>query len=161
VRDATDLTNQPLTAGNHSQGPAWFLDGRRIAFQTNDYDSPDIWSVDLDGVRRWWTRDLRRDLQPTVGPADTIVFIHQPNGVGPRYLYRVAEPQGQTSRLSDLRNPTDVDFSPDLRRLVVAQKGGRLYTMSRDGDDRRKLTLRGMSVATDPDWVTSVHLPVP
>jgi serine/threonine-protein kinase len=157
-RSATDLTNERLTAGNHSQKPSWFPDGERIAFQSNDYDSPDIWSVDLEGNRTWWTRDLRRDFQPTVGPDDTIVFLHQPKAFGPFYLYRVTSAQGETRRVSRLRDPKDVDFSPDMRRLVVFW-GDQLLTMSLSGTGQRLVTIADMPTAADPDWVGSVMVP--
>jgi serine/threonine-protein kinase len=156
--DATDLTDDPLTTGNHSQRPAWFPDNERIAFQTNDFDSADIWSVDLQGNREWWTRDRLRDFGPTVGLDDTIDFIHAPQASGPSFLYRVSERGGRTRRISDLPDPEDLDYAPDMRRLVV-ERGTELLTMSRDGDDRRTVTIPEMRDPTEPDWVESVLVP--
>jgi serine/threonine-protein kinase len=157
---ATDLTNERLTAGNHSRAPAWFPDSRRIAFQSNDRDSPDIWHVTLGGARTWWTRDRRLEFQPTVGPDDTIVFIRQPLPLDTtRFLYRVTEPQGRLRRVSELQDPKDVDFSPDGERLVVARGANELITMGADGDGRRAVPIGDMRLATDPDWVESVFVP--
>ncbi len=156
--DARDLTNEPLTTGNNSQRPSWFPDSTRIAFQTNDVDSVDIWSVDLAGAREWWTRDLLRDLGPTVGPNDTIDFIHEPRGSGSKFLFRVSEPEGPTRQVSTLPDPEDLDYAPNMQRLVV-EKGNGLLTMSRDGDDRDPVTIPDMPDATEPDWVESVDVP--
>jgi hypothetical protein len=155
---AVDLTSERLTAGNHSRRPSWFPDSQRIAFQTNDFDSPDIWSVDLEGNREWWTRDLRGDFGPAVGPDGAVDFIHEPQRFGPDYLYRVAKPHGPTRKVSDLRNPQDLDYSPDMQRLVV-ERGDDLLTMSRGGEDRRTVRIPDMSDPTEPEWVGSVFVP--
>ncbi len=169
-RRAKDLTNQPLTAGNHSRRPKWFPDGQRIAFQSNDLDSPDIWSIDVTdpGSRTPWTADKTQDFQPTVGRDDTIVFIRA-FGLARRYLYRVeAPPPGvyrwpprgrrPPTRVSKLPNPRDPDFSPDLRRLVVVQ-GDELVTMSANGTGQRRVRIEGVRNVKDPDWVESVAVP--
>ena len=163
-RYARDLTNAPLTAGNHSQEPSWFPDSRRIAFQSNDWDSPDIWHVPVRGRRVYWTRDFRKDFQPTVGPDDTIVFIRQPGLVGERYLYSVTGPKSRPRQVSDLRGPNDVDFSPNGQRLVVA-KGDRLLTMNPNGGEEQRVEIGGgWEIASDQgvagvDWAPSVALP--
>jgi serine/threonine-protein kinase len=169
-RRARDLTDQPLTAGNHSRRPKWFPDGFRIAFQSNDLDSPDIWSIDVRDreSRTPWTADRIQDFQPTVGRGDTIVFIRA-FGLGRRFLYRVeAPPPGvyrwpprgrrPPTRVSKLPNPKDPDFSPDLRRLVVVQ-GDELVTMSANGTGQRRVRIEGMATVKDPDWVESVAVP--
>jgi serine/threonine-protein kinase len=169
-RRATDLTNQRLTAGNHSQEPAWFPDGVRLAFQSNDLDSPDIWSIDVgDRLSRTpWTADRIQDFQPTVGRGDTIVFVRA-FGLGRRFLYRVeAPPPGvyrwpprgrkPPTRVSKLPNPRDPDFSPDLRRLVVVQND-ELVTMSANGTGQQRVPVDGMGTVKDPDWVEKVAVP--
>jgi serine/threonine-protein kinase len=160
ARRATDVTDQPATIGNDSQEPAWYPNARRLAFQSNDLDSPDIWTVNVERETRELVYAGRwRDLQPTVGPDGTIVFIRERSALGGRTLVRMGPGDAAPERVSNLRDPTDVDYSPHTQRLVVARKGAGLVTMSDDGDDRRDVRIRGLTAITDPDWVESVIVP--
>jgi TolB protein len=166
-RRAEDITDHPRTDWNHdSDIAAWFPDGRRIAFQSNRAESPDIWSVDsnVEWRTHQWTTDLRRDFQPTVGPDDTIVFVREMALGGQRFLFSVtaAEPNPHLVTKS-VRDPIHADFSPDGDGLVMARDAGAsgvgLVTLSADGGHRRAVTIEGMPNATDPDWVAALTMP--
>ena len=159
-RRGTDLTNEPLTAGNHSREPAWFPDSQRIAFQSNDRDGPDIWNVDLKGERTWWTRDRRKDFQPTVGPDETIVFVRQPDPSDTtRYLYGVAAPREQPRRTLEPAGPEGRGL---LAGRPAARRCPRRQRAAHDGLGRRRATGRahhGHAAGHGSEWVESVDLP--
>jgi len=145
---------------NDSSEPAWFPDSLRVAFQSNDAESTDIWSVDAndDSRRRAWTKDLLGDYQPAVGPDGSIVFVRAlARG---RFLHRVTPDDPVPRLVTDaVRSPTTPRFSPEGDRLVVAHARGDLLTMSLAGTGLRRVPIDDMPTATDPDWVASLAVP--
>jgi serine/threonine-protein kinase len=163
---AEDITDDPRTDSNHeNDNPTWFPDSRRIAFQSNRGDSPDIWSANVrsEWLTHQWTTDLRRDFQPTVAPDETIAFVREMALGGDRFLFTVtaAEPNPQALTKA-VPNPIHADYSPDGSGLVMARDTGSglgLLTMAADGTHRRAITLKGMPDAIDPDWVEALKMP--
>jgi TolB protein len=160
---AEDLADDPRTDWvQDADDPAWFPDGRRLAFVSDRGQGPDIWSVDTrtKGRPHQWTTDRRRDFQPTVGPGGLMAFVREMALGGDRFLFSVTteepNPRAVTKAVEDPHRP---DFSPDGDRLVVARyvgaSGMGLITMSADGSGRRPVPIE-MANATDPDWVASL-----
>ena len=161
-RTARNITNQAGGDNNHEDlDPAWFPDGRRIAFASNRAESSDIWVVDASGDKLPSPRTLDglddRDHSPTVGPDGEIVFVGERGGDPDSDLYLIPGPGDTPRRLTDSpAREESPDFSPTGDELVFAQDGpgadSRLIITTAAGDHPRRIRI-DMPNAVDPAWV--------
>src|SRR6266852_3753140 len=130
---AKKLTN--INTGD-ACGPAWSLDGKRIAFyafaQTSPSRNPEIWVMDADGSNLKRLTDHGMD--PTWSPdGRQIAFSSRRDGIFQIYVMNsdVSNVRRLTKHNSEDSNPS---WAPD---------GGAIAYISATGDDRRGLFLMG------------------
>lgn len=173
---ARRLTLWPQPAGAFS--PAVSRDGKLVAFTRAALDrssEPELWQVNLDGSKlRRLTYTKGREASPDFDPtAQRRVIYYERDGriyaLGFRKpVARGTQPARTPGLLAFVRNggvyvtnggtPVRIAtgstpaWSPDGSRLVYAGADG-LYTVKRDGSDRRRLTraLAGLQ-DLDPAW---------
>ncbi len=144
--------------GSKSVSPRWSPDGRRIIY-TSYYRSgfPDIFSIDLDAMRRTplvtfrgtntgarFSPDGRRISMVLSGEGTPEVYVADDSARNPR---RLTQTGGSVQS-----SPT---WSPDGRDLIfVSDRDGRpqLYRMTAQGDNVRRIPTDISRYCAEPDW---------
>jgi gamma-glutamyltranspeptidase/glutathione hydrolase len=157
--------SRPITQdGAWDRDPAWTPDGSAIVFSSDRAGSGDLWRVavaagravtgsDGAGVQapERLTRTSDDDLEPSVGPDGTIVFVRGRGGDSDLWT---RSPDGGERRLTEEggaeREPA---WSPDGRRIAfVAVRGGRRELRLREQQDGRETTLVTDRPVRGPTW---------
>ena len=116
---------------------AWSPDSGRLAFAAGPTG---IHTIRIDGTQEKTLTDYSADFGDIAWSPDGayLYFLSAQNG--PLELYRVDANGGQPTRLATA--PQDIDFftvSPDGKKIVFRDDGGKVYAMNSDGSQSRQL----------------------
>ena len=153
--------SSPVNITNHAafdSEPSWSPDGSRIAFISSRDGDTDVFVMNADGTSKDnLTNDAALDRYTSWSPdGSKIAFVSDRQG---GYQIHLIDPDG--SDLVNLTNNASADegnpwWSPDGTRIVFHTVTGspssfEIFTMNRDGSDRRNLT-QSPQHETDPTW---------
>ena len=126
--------------------PAWSPDGRRLAFCSSRSGSPQIYVMDLEtGQSKRLTFQGAYNTDPAWSPkGDRIAYTARSGGFR---VMGIDPDGGEATHIVRGEHPS---WSPDGRYLVVTRRG-RIYLVSRDGQNIQQLT-GGSGNATSPSW---------
>ncbi len=153
----TPIHEEPLTtyAGWESY-PTFSPDGSQIAFAWGDeeYGNSDIY-VQVVGSANpvKLTKDPARDTGPIWSPdGKWIAFFREVKDV--REVRIIGPLGGPERKVTTVRGPTDAAWTPDSRWLIVSDRASMnepnaLFLVSREGEDRRRLTKPTGNIAGD------------
>jgi Tol biopolymer transport system component len=157
-----NLTNNPNGADRWA---AWSPDGNRIAFAVQTFDgTSSIWVMDADGSNPTQLTDATSaNAHPAWAP-DGSKIVFDTNRDGNVELY-VMDPDGSNeTRLTNtaLTHEENPNWSPDSTRIAFdacrsasfpcpGAANYDIFTMARDGSDRRKLTANPR-IDHNPAW---------
>jgi len=180
--DGNDLKSTSSDNQTFDGLPAWSPDGTRIAFNSNQSDNYEIWSMNEDGSdRRKITSEKEKNYAPSwspdgtriafigerkdaAGDASVEIFVINSDGSDFKQVtdsstwVSSAEPsaesgQGHSEKVRWNSVPT---WSPDGFKILFASNRDDtrpiLYTMNPDGSDQKKLGLFFEVDGTQPDW---------
>ena len=180
--DGNDLKSTSSDNQTFDGLPAWSPDGTRIAFNSNQSDNYEIWSMNEDGSdRRKITSEKEKNYAPSwspdgtriafigerkdaAGDASVEIFVINSDGSDFKQVtdsstwVSSAEPsaesgQGHSEKVRWNSVPT---WSPDGSKILFASNRDDtrpiLYTMNPDGSDQKKLGLFFEVDGTQPDW---------
>jgi len=86
------------------------------------------------------------DRWPVYSPDSRSIAFTRVNGQGRVFTLEVASPGGRVLRLAQATSQLMPSWSPDSSHIAY-QSGGRIYTVARNGSDRRFVT-----TGLYPDW---------
>ncbi len=180
--DGNDLKSTSSDNQTFDGLPAWSPDGTRIAFNSNQSDNYEIWSMNEDGSdRRKITSEKEKNYAPSwspdgtriafigerkdaAGDASVEIFVINSDGSDFKQVtdsstwVSSAEPsgEGEHGHSEKVRWNSVPTWSPDGSKILFASNRDDtrpiLYTMNPDGSDQKKLGLFFEVDGTQPDW---------
>ena len=150
---------QPLVVnGAYNRDPAWSPDGKRIAFASNvDAGFNEIYVVNADGSnQRRLTTNSSDDTAPTWSPDGAFLVYVTSQNASADLSVMAADGSGQIILTENAAEDIDPAWSPDGTHLAFAANRNanpyQVYTMRRDGGEKRLLTESVAGDSATPAW---------
>jgi len=150
---------QPLVVnGAYNRDPAWSPDGKRIAFASNvDAGFNEIYVINADGSNQQrLTTNTSDDTVPTWSPDGAFLAYVSSQNASADLSVMAADGSGQIILTENAAEDIDPAWSPDGTRLAYAANRNanpyQVYTMRRDGGEKRLLTESVAGDSAMPAW---------